>query len=54
MVVPVADDIKKQQEEVNRKIDEAYDRLEQMGDNEIRLNEELQELADVDGLDVEW
>jgi outer membrane biosynthesis protein TonB len=40
----VADDIKKQQEEINRKIGDAYDRLEELGDEEIRLNEELQEL----------
>ena len=40
----MVDDIKKQQEEVNRKIDEAYDRLEQLSDDEHILNDELAEL----------
>ena len=40
----MTDDIKKQQEEVNRKIDDAYDRLEELGDEEARINDELQQL----------
>jgi outer membrane biosynthesis protein TonB len=40
----VVDDIKKQQEEINRKIGDAYDRLEELTDEEVRINDELQQL----------
>lgn len=35
------DDIKKQQEEINRQIDEAYSRLESLGDDDNTFSEEL-------------
>ncbi|MFV2005312.1 MAG: AgmX/PglI C-terminal domain-containing protein [Gammaproteobacteria bacterium] len=40
----MADDIKKQQEEVNRKIGEAYERLEQLKNGDVGVSEELKEL----------
>ena len=41
----MADEIKQQQDEINRKIDEAYDRLEELGDLEKDINEELRQLG---------
>lgn len=38
------DDIAKQQEEINRKIDEAYNRLEQLKGDDVGVSEELKEL----------
>jgi TonB family protein len=40
----VAENISKQQEEINRKIDEAYNRLEALKDEDTGVNEELKEL----------
>jgi outer membrane biosynthesis protein TonB len=40
----VAKDIKKQQEEVNRKIDDAYERLQQLKNGDVGVSEELKEL----------
>ncbi|MBT8120868.1 MAG: TonB family protein [Gammaproteobacteria bacterium] len=40
----MADDIKKAQEEINREIDDAYNRLEELKDNDEHLVEELSEL----------
>jgi hypothetical protein len=40
----VTDDIKQRQEEINRQINEAYDRLEKLSDDEKVINEELREL----------
>jgi len=40
----VADDIKKAQEEINRKIDDAYNRLEELESEDQELVEELKEL----------
>jgi TonB family protein len=40
----VADDIKKAQEEINRKIDDAYNRLEELESEDAELIEELKEL----------
>ena len=40
----MADDIKKQQEEVNRQIDEAYDRLNELENQESGISGELKEL----------
>lgn len=47
MVEPVADDISKQQEEINQQIDDAYDRLEQLSDTESEINSELQSLGEL-------
>ena len=40
----MADDIKKAQEEINREIDDAYNRLEELEDQDDHLVEELTEL----------
>jgi len=40
----VADDISKQQEEINRKIDDAYNRLEKLEDEEAGIGEALNQL----------
>ena len=40
----MTDDIKQQQEEINRQINEAYDRLEKLTDDEKSINEELRQL----------
>ncbi len=40
----MADDIKKAQEEVNRKIDDAYNRLEELEGEDAKLVEELKQL----------
>jgi chromosome segregation ATPase len=40
----VTDEIQKQQEEVNRKIDEAYDRLNELENEESGITGELKEL----------
>jgi TonB family protein len=43
----VTDDIKKAQEEVNRKIDDAYDRLENLKNDDGSVSEELKQLNDL-------
>jgi TonB family protein len=40
----VADDITKQQDEINRKIDDAYSRLENLKDEDVGVAEELEQL----------
>lgn len=40
----MADDIKQKQEEINRKIDDAYNRLEELEDEEAGVSEELKQL----------
>jgi len=40
----VADDISKKQEEINREIDDAYNRLEELEDEESGISEELKQL----------
>ena len=43
----MADDISKQQEEINQQIDDAYDRLELLADEESEINSELQSLGEL-------
>ena len=43
----MADDIKKAQEEVNRKIDDAYDRLQDLKNDDGSVSEELKQLNDL-------
>jgi len=40
----VADDIKKAQKDINQKIDDAYNRLEELKDEDVQLDEELKKL----------
>ena len=40
----MADDIKKAQEDINRKIDDAYNRLEELEGEDAKLVEELKQL----------
>jgi outer membrane biosynthesis protein TonB len=44
LFIPVTDDIKKQQAEINRKIDEAYTRLNQLKSGDVDTSDELKEL----------